>query len=125
MTLLSILLVASLFDWRTRKVPNYLSLPAIVLAMAYAAWTHPMPTWWTLANVWVLTVLTYQWTKGRVGAADVKMSMVIVIMFYATFIPVLSMVFALLVALWSKKARTRFVPWLTIGTVAGLGVSLL
>jgi prepilin peptidase CpaA len=67
--------IAAILDYRTKKIPNWLTVSAAVCGLAYAAFTtHGIGPVWALAGFAVgFSLLLLPWLLGGGGMGDVKL----------------------------------------------------
>jgi Flp pilus assembly protein protease CpaA len=68
-------LAAAVCDLRTRRIPNWLSLPVAGAALAYGAWSRGLAGFGEAALAWVVVAMPFiiLFLLGRGGAGDAKM----------------------------------------------------
>ena len=75
--LLVLLLLAAFIDWRSYRIPNWLTLGGAAVALAYSAWApsaQAVGFWWALGGLALGLVLMLPfYLLGVMGAGDVKL----------------------------------------------------
>lgn len=123
-TCLLVLVSAAIYDWRTQRVPNWLWLPAIALAISVnnVDWQAPH---WPAAVLGLAAVVQafWSWRKGAMGGGDAKAVMMTVAMVPAYPLAIVGLGLGIVLVVSSKDRRIPFVPWLAVG-VAGAAVGV-
>lgn len=117
------LAIASAFDIRTRRVPNWLTFGAWLAAILLIAVDPVRPSWPALlVNALTVLIVLGQWARGEFGGADAKATVALALTFYWLPLAPLAMLGALALAFArrNKVRRTRFVPWMALGTAGAL-----
>lgn len=117
------LAIASVFDIRTRRVPNWLTFSAWGIALLLIAADPVRPSWPAVAvNALTVLIVLWQWARREFGGADAKATVALALTFYWLPLAPLAMLGALTLAFMRRKRvrRTRFVPWLALGTAGAL-----
>jgi len=127
--LILLVLIAALKDVRTRRIPNWLTVPAAVLGLALHAWYEGWPGVWTSIEGAALGLAAFIlfFVAGGMGAGDVKLfgavgalvgpqAMVLVFVFTG----LLGGILAAAVAVW----RRQFQATLPYGAVIAGGTLL-
>ena len=70
------LAVCAAWDWRTRTVPNMLTLPALAAALAFrvALWR------WSMMGVVLAAGYLWLWQRGALGGADAKIGLTLTLL---------------------------------------------
>lgn len=68
--------VCAVWDWKTRTVPNALTLPALAGAAAMRVWAGH----WQIAGALLAVGYVWLWQKGALGGADTKIGLALTLL---------------------------------------------
>ena len=117
------LLPCACYDWRQRRIPNWLTLPALPLALWWASTAHTLPL--TLA-VFIASYLAF--LLGGMGGADGKLATVV-----AAISPLALLISGVMLGLgfgglWVAGREERSLaagPWFLVGSLMAIGLTPL
>ena len=109
------LVAACIIEWRTRRVPNGLTLPGLVVVGGWRLTQGRADFLWLWAGIF--TVWAFGWVARRkwIGGADAKVLMVLTAFWPSqTFAVVLGMGLAVVSLTWAIiRERRQFVSWVS------------
>jgi len=122
------LTIASVYDLKTRRVPNWLTFGAMAAAVLLMVLVPVRPSWPAIAvNALTVLIVLWQWARKEFGGADAKATIALALTFYWLPLAALAMLGALALAFTRRRrvTRTRFVPWMALGMAGALGALLI